>query len=295
MRNRVKSATSTTRNFIDTKAQETDLPKQVETEPKDLMPAVNDTPPVEVEENQQPNTQVDDQIDDSWLDELTPFEFEQPPVQQTAPVAPPQPVTANPVDDRGTEEQQRRLQELYKNLDHVEEEAAQEVYQKLVQPDVSRIEAELNQLKQERQIEIEQKATAIRAEANKKIFAKYPNAEKFLRSKEFMDLVNQTSNPYSKETQFDILSRAYYAGDADYVLTEIDKFVASRGKPKPPVGVEPQQGGGRSGVVETQRGNKPMSDETYRAKRRAILSAPKGTYPPNALKDLVTEYMNSRG
>lgn len=110
-----------------------------------------------------------------------------------------------------------------------------------------------------------------------------------------MDYVNAGNNPYATDTEFNILMRAYYAGDANYVIGKIDGFVSSRGKPKPPVGAEPQQGGGRSGVADTPTQKKPMTDAEYLAKRRAIKAAPKGTYPPNALKDLVNEYMNSRG
>lgn len=292
MRNRVKSATPAMRSFIDDKAEETELPTTPEQEKPDEQEVGTGV------ENQQPDlTQGDD--DDSWLDGLTPYQTEQQaPQQQQQQQQVQQPVqTAQPQEqpDDGTEEQKRRLAELYAGLEHIEEEVAVELHDKLITPELKQVRAELAELKQYRQQEQQARQTAIIADINTKIIAKYPKAEQILRSKEFMDYANAGNNPYATDTEFNILMRAYYAGDAEYVIGKIDGFVSSRGKPKPPVGAEPQQGGGRSGVSDTPTQKKPMTDAEYLAKRQAIKAAPKGTYPPNALKDLVNEYMNSRG
>lgn len=288
MRNRVKSATPAMRSFIDDKAEETELPVTPEQEKPDEQEAGIGV------ENQQPDpTQEDD--DDSWLDGLTPYQPEQQAPQQQQVQQPVQPTQPQEQPDDGTEEQKRRLAELYAGLEHIEEEVAVELHDKLITPELKQVRAELAELKQYRQQEQQARQTAIIADINTKIIAKYPKAEQILRSKEFMDYVNAGNNPYATDTEFNILMRAYYAGDAEYVIGKIDGFVSSRGKPKPPVGAEPQQGGGRSGVADTPTQKKPMTDAEYLAKRRAIKAAPKGTYPPNALKDLVNEYMNSRG
>ena len=134
---------------------------------------------------------------------------------------------------------------------------------------------------------------AVLADINSKIIARYPKASAIINSREFIEYVNKTGNPYSSESEFDILPERIVLGMRSTVLKKLDGFVESRGKPKPPVGVEPQQGGARSGVGSEHKGRK-MSDDEYRAKRRAILGAPKGTYPPNALANLVNEYMNGK-
>ena len=288
MRNRVKSATPAMRSFIDDKAEEAELPTTPEQEKPDEQEVGTGV------ENQQPDTTQEDG-DDSWLDGLTPYQTEQQAPQQQQAQQPVQTAQPQEQPDDGTEEQKRRLAELYAGLEHIEEEVAVELHDKLITPELKQVRAELAEIKQYRQQEQQARQTAIIADINTKIIAKYPKAGQILRSKEFMDYVNAGNNPYATDTEFNILMRAYYAGDAEYVIGKIDGFVSSRGKPKPPVGAEPQQGGGRSEVADTPTQKKPMTDAEYLAKRRAIKAAPKGTYPPEALKALVNEYMNSRG
>lgn len=290
MRNRVKSATPAMRSFIDDKVEDTQLPKEQEVPPTQTE---DDVPPVG-SENQQPDPTQEDE-DDSWLDGLTPYQTEQQAPQQQQVQQPAQTAQPQEQPDDGTEEQKRRLAELYAGLEHIDEEVAVELHDKLITPELKQVRAELNELKQYRQQEQQARQTAVITDINTKIIAKYPKAEQILRSKEFMDYVNSGNNPYATDMEFNTLMRAYYAGDANYVIGKIDGFVSSRGKPKPPVGAEPQQGGGRSGVADMPTQKKPMTDAEYSAKRLAIKAAPKGTYPPNALKDLVNEYMNSRG
>lgn len=280
MRNRPKS-TDNTRQFIDERAESISLQdEEVQTDNTDG--ETQDTT-AEVE--------VQDDTNDSWLDNLTPYETPQAPQAPQTP-APQQSVQTTTAQDDGTDEQKQRLAELYAGLEHVDEDVAQELHNKLIAPEIHAMRAELNEYRQQRQQEQQARQTAILADVNSKINAKYKRADKILQSKEFMDFVNSKNNPYSSETEFDILSKAYYAGDANYVIGKIDDFVSSRGKPKPPVGAEPHQGG--SGVIETRK-RRAMTDAEYIAKRKAIKSAPKGTYPPNALRDLVNEYLNSRG
>lgn len=278
MRNRTKSATPRVRQFIDDNADETVLPA--------------DEPAVETETDT--DTVLDeqeDEYDDSWLDGLTPYEPTQA-APETQQVQTPPPQVQEPVSDVGTKEQQDRLNQLYANLEHIDEDVANELHSKLIEPELNSLRAEVAELRQYRQQEQHKRQTAILTDINTKIIAKYPQAERILRSKEFMDHVNSNGNPYSSDTEYEVLMRAYYAGDAEYVISKMDNFASTRGKPRPPVGAEPHQGG-RSGVTATPETGKAMSDEEYRRKRRAILSATKGTYPPNALKDLVNEYLNS--
>ncbi len=108
-----------------------------------------------------------------------------------------------------------------------------------------------------------------------------PNTQrqkKILKSQQFKDFVNADSDPYSTEQAFDRVMCAYYAGDGDYIVQKLDAFVGTRGKPKPPVGVEPQQGSGGSSVGSIPV--KPMTDAEYLAKRQAIKAATSWDSPP---------------
>ena len=267
MRNRIKTATPAVQTFVQDKAEEVEIPQETA------------QPPVP----QEPEPQ-DDENDDSWLDDLTPYEFNQPQPQTQQPQTPP----PQPEPEQGTPEQQKRLADLYKDFEHIDEDVAAEFDSKMIAP----IRAELNELRAYRKQEQEQQQKALVANANNKIFAKHQKAEKILQSQQFKDFVNADSDPYSADTGFDRLMRAYYTGDGEYVVRKIDAFVAGRGKPKPPVGAEPHQGsGGSVGNVPV----KPMTETEYLARRQAIRSAPRGTYPPNALKQLAEQYQLSRG
>lgn len=291
MRNRVKGVSRRTRQFIDEQAGGVTLPPEEENKQQ--------TPPPPAEEpnnesNQEPPVVDVPADDDSWLDGLTPYQPE--PVQQTQQVQQQQtyqPPAQEP--DDGTEEQKKRLAELYAGLEHTDEDVAAEIHTKLVAPELAAVKAELAEMRKHREEEQQARQRNTLIDINTKIFSKYPKAQAILNSKEFMDYLNTQNNPYSRETEHDILTRAYYAGDANYVLSKIDGFAEQRGKPKPQVGAEPHQGRGRSGVSDAPQQKKPMTDAEYLAKRKAIKAAPKGTYPPNALKDLVNEYLNSRG
>ena len=181
------------------------------------------------------------------------------------------------------------MADLYKDFEHIDEDVAAEFDSKMIAP----IRAELNELRAYRKQEQERQQKALVANSNNKIFAKHQKAEKILQSQQFKDFVNADSDPYSADTGFDRLMHAYYAGDGEYVVRKIDAFVAGRGKPKPPVGAEPHQGSGGSSVGNVPV--KPMTETEYLARRQAIRSAPRGTYPPNALKQLAEQYQLSRG
>lgn len=264
MRNRPRTATPTVQTYIEESADEVEIPHETAQRPVEQS--------AETYEQQDANP-TEDGFDDSWLDELTPYEVPQPQAQPT---------------EQGTAEQQKRLENLYE-FEHIDEDVAQELDTKMFAP----LRAELNELRAYRQQEQERQQKTLVANANNKIFAKHKKAEKILQSQQFKDFVNADSDPYSADTGFDRLMRAYYAGDGNYVVSKMDAFVAGKGKPRPPVGAEPHQGSGGSSV-----GNVPakrMTEAEYLAKRQAIRSAPRGTYPPNALKQLAEQYKLSRG
>lgn len=269
MRNRPRKATPAVQTYIGEKADDLDLP-------------IGSSEENFNEPNLSSSSQEAELDDDSWLDGLTPYQSEQQAPQQT-------PVQSEQ-HETGTVDQQKRLAELYANLDHIDEDVASEIDDKLLAP----IKAEVNELKAVRQQELKFRQDQLIANANNKIINKHPKAEKILKSQQFKDFVNADSDPYSTEQAFDRVLRAYYSGDGDYVLHKLDAFVSARGKPKPPVGVEPYQGSGGNSVGNVSA-KRPMTDAEYLAKRQAIKAAPRGTYPPNALKQLAEEYQLSRG
>lgn len=221
------------------------------------------------------------QDDDSWLSGLTPFERAEAQRDAEASGYAPEPA---PVVNEDT----------FSSLRYNDEDAARELTEKIVNPELEALRSEISEIKRSRAQEIESRRNVTMAEANKRILGVYPKASKILQSREFRDYVNAKGNKYSTDTEFDSLMRAYYAGDSEYVINEIGSFVSNRGKSAVPIGAEPRSGGGRAVVGDARRAGL-MSDEEYLRKRQQIKSAPRGAYPPNALRELVNAYMQGRG
>lgn len=240
----------------------------------------------------EPENKEDDQDDDSWLDQLTPFQSDgggtNPYARVAAPAAPQAPEA--PKEGFTTQQQQENLDKLYEGLEHLDEDSARELKTKILDPVLTKQEERLARLEKERQQEAAQQAKTRLDAATKKILAKHPKAASILQSAQFVEFINSGVSKYATEKPSDLLAAAYYQhGDADYVIGELDKFVESRKKPKPPVGAEPQQGRGTSVVAPAKAGRK-MSYAEYEAKAQAIMAAPRGTYPPHALRDLELQY-----
>lgn len=240
----------------------------------------------------EPENKEDDQDDDSWLDQLTPFQSDDggtnPYARVAAPAAPQAPEA--PKEGFTPQQQQENLDKLYEGLEHLDEDSARELKTKILDPMLTKQEERLARLEKERQQEAAQQAKSRLDAATKKILAKHPKAASILQSTQFVEFINAGVSKYATEKPSDLLAAAYYQhGDADYVIGELDKFVESRKKPKPPVGAEPQQGRGTSGVAPAKAGRK-MSYAEYEAKAQAIMAAPRGTYPPHALRDLELQY-----
>lgn len=240
----------------------------------------------------EPENKEDDQDDDSWLDQLTPFQSDDGgtnPYARVAAPATPQ-VPEAPKEGFTPQQQQENLDKLYEGLEHLDEDSARELKTKILDPMLTKQEERLARLEKERQQEAAQQAKSRLDAATKKILAKHPKAASILQSTQFVEFINSGVSKYATEKPSDLLAAAYYQhGDADYVIGELDKFVESRKKPKPPVGAEPQQGRGTSGVAPAKAGRK-MSYAEYEAKAQAIMAAPRGTYPPHALRDLELQY-----
>ena len=240
----------------------------------------------------EPENKEDDQDDDSWLDQLTPFQSDDggtnPYTRVAAPAAPQAPEA--PKEGFTPQQQQENLDKLYEGLEHLDEDSARELKTKILDPVLTKQEERLARLEKGRQQEAAQQAKTRLDAATKKILAKHPKAASILQSTQFVEFINSGVSKYATEKPSDLLAAAYYQhGDADYVIGELDKFVESRKKPKPPVGAEPQQGRGTSGVAPAKAGRK-MSYAEYEAKAQAIMAAPRGTYPPHALRDLELQY-----
>lgn len=252
------------------------------------------------EEQAEPTQQADD--DDSWLDELTPA---REPEQQEQPVQQTQPVHSEATQHTQDQLEQQvgesdadyiaRLRANFENLEHIDKEVANEILDTTVTPIFEReakhrseLERRLAQIEQQTAYATQQAMAQRYAEINAPIIQRYPKAERILQSREFMDFVNQNSNPYSPVSQYEILNRAYQAGDSAYVIKTLDEFVASRGKPKPPINADTTAtGGSRSMNTKPKR----MSEQEFLAKRRAIMANPR-KYKQGALRELELKFFN---
>lgn len=252
------------------------------------------------EEQAEPTQQADD--DDSWLDELTPA---REPEQQEQPVKQTQPVHSEATQHTQDQLEQQvgesdadyiaRLRANFDNLEHIDKEVANEILDTTVTPIFEReakhrseLEKRLAQIEQQTAYATQQAMAQRYAEINAPIIQRHPKAERILQSREFMDFVNQNSNPYSPVSQYEILNRAYQAGDSAYVIKTLDEFVASRGKPKPPINADTTAtGGSRSMNTKPKR----MSEQEFLAKRRAIMANPR-KYKQGALRELELKFFN---
>lgn len=256
--------------------------------------------PEEQAEQAEPAQQADD--DDSWLDELTPAREPEQQEQAT------QPVHAEPTQNtQPTQEQHEqqvgesdadyiaRLRSNFENLEHIDSEVANEILDTTVAPIFEReakhrseLEQRLANIEQQNAYATQQAMAQRFANTNAPIIQRYAKAERILQSREFMEFVNHHSNPYSPVSQYEILNRAYQAGDSAYVIKALDEFVASRGKPKPPINADTTAtGGSRSMNTKPKR----MSEQEFLAKRRAIMANPR-KYKQGALRELELKFFN---
>ena len=188
--------------------------------------------------------------------------------------------------------------EQIKSLNTVDPEVAEELYRAVFAPAMEQFKRnEIEQVR--RQVEEQQaylkqfeqqKIQATSDRVDSEIMKHYTReqASRILQSVEFSEFLNKELPPYASENGYDILKRAYMAGDASYVISAMDRFKGSRVKPKPQVNADVSSGGT---TVATGSHTKPkMTQAEYLAKRKAIMSAPRGTYPANALTKLVEQF-----
>lgn len=267
-----------------------------------------DLPTPEVEEVDEPEIVADErEVDapealaeevedtDDWVDDLT------------IPEATPQP-TQDEVELPSTEQDEgesdedyiARMREEFKNLEHLDAEIAEEFFDRAVNPVISRS----NKRTQEKIEALERELAAVRAntatlteaqqvkrynELNAPILARHPKATKILQSQEFIEFINKDTKPYDQETKYQTLSRAYQLGYTDEVITALDAFVESRGKPKPPVNAD----GKASASTPTKAKPKRMSEAEFLKQRRAIMANPR-KYPQGALRKLELDFFNQK-
>ena len=254
----------------------------------------------ESEEQAESTQQADD--DDSWLDELTPAREPEQQEQATQPVHAEhtqntQPTQEQPEQQVGESDADyiARLRSNFEHLEHIDSEVANEILDTTVAPIFEReakhrseLEQRLANIEQQNAYATQQAMAQRFANTNAPIIQRHPKAERILQSREFMEFVNQNSNPYSPVSQYEILNRAYQAGDSAYVIKALDEFVASRGKPKPPINADTTAtGGSRSMNTKPKR----MSEQEFLAKRRAIMANPR-KYKQGALRELELKFFN---
>ena len=246
--------------------------------------------------------------DNDWLEQLTVPESTQPdpapqtPATQTTVVPEPEVYEPSPVpssDDSQREELVRRFQ----SLTTVDPEVAEELYNSVFAPTLeeqikrlreTEIETMRKQVEQQQQYyqQMQQQSQqSVSDKVDAEITQKYPRdqAAKILQSVEFAQFLNNELPPYATENGYDILKRAYAAGDASYVISAMDRFKGSRAKPKPQVNADVSSGGTQ--VADGNKTPKKLTEAQYINERKKIMSAPRGTYPPDALTKLAEQYL----
>lgn len=249
--------------------------------------------------------------DDDWLGQLTVPEPAQPdpdpdldPAPQTPAAAATEPPVSEPTPVLGTDDSQREeLVRRFQSLTTVDPEVAEELYNSVFAPTLeeqikrlreTEIETMRKQVEQQQQYyqQIQQQSQqSISDKVDAEITQKYPRdqAAKILQSVEFAQFLNSELPPYATENGYDILKRAYAAGDASYVISAMDRFKGSRAKPKPQVNADVSSGGTQ--VADGEKAPKKLTEAQYINERKKIMSAPRGTYPPDALTKLAEQYL----
>ena len=243
--------------------------------------------------------------DDDWLGQLTvPEPAQSDPTPQTPAVVATEPPVSEPAPVLDTDDAQRaELARRFQNLTTVDPEVAEELYNSVFAPTLeeqikrlreTEIETMRKQVEQQQQYyqQMQQQSQqSISDKVDAEITQKYPRdqAAKILQSVEFVQFLNSELPPYATENGYDILKRAYAAGDASYVISAIDRFKGSRAKPKPQVNADVSSGGTQ--VADGDKTPKKLTEAQYINERKKIMSAPRGTYPPDALTKLAEQYL----
>lgn len=243
--------------------------------------------------------------DDDWLGQLTvPEPTQLDPAPQTPAAVATEPPVSEPTPVLDTDDAQRdELARRFQNLTTVDPEVAEELYNSVFAPTLeeqikrlreTEIETMRRQVEQQQQYyqQMQQQSQqSISDKVDAEITQKYPRdqAAKILQSVEFAQFLNSELPPYATENGYDILKRAYAAGDASYVISAMDRFKGSRAKPKPQVNADVSSGGTQ--VADGDKAPKKLTEAQYINERKKIMSAPRGTYPPDALTKLAEQYL----
>lgn len=239
--------------------------------------------------------------EDDWVSGLTPVSAN-PDLVNTDPEKKPEPTpTPEPIPDAvlDTSADERRLERM-RSMTTIDEEVAQEIYNTVLKPELDEIRSAYDQQvsdisgtlteQQKRQEEYDRNNKAqARAKTNDLILDKHPHAAKIMQSAEFNEFLKTKQDPYSQQSKYDILNTAYNAGDADYVIRELDAFAETRRKPKPQASVDVNSGG--SPNTSSPGKKQPMSQKQYLAERKALMSR---RHKPGDLTNLYNQYMASQ-
>lgn len=241
--------------------------------------------------------------EDDWISGLTPVSANPdrvtPPTDATPPKV--EEPTPNPESDKilDTSADDRRLERM-RSMTTIDEEVAQEIYNTVLKPELDEIRASYDRQvssisgtlteQQKRQEEYDKNNLAkLRAKTNDTIFNMHPKADKILQSAEFNEFLKSKQDPYSQQSKYDILNIAYNAGDADYVIRELDAFAETRRKPKPQASVDVNSGG--SPNTSSSDAKQPMSEQQYSTQRKAIMAR---RHKPSDLTNLYNQYIASQ-
>ena len=275
---------------------------------KDTVDVPENTANIDIQSDSVPELTQPSEVnneDDDWLGQLTvPEPAQSDPAPQTPTAVATEPPVSEPAPVLDTDDAQREeLVRRFQSLTTVDPEVAEELYNSVFAPTLeeqikrlreTEIETMRKQVEQQQQYyqQIQQQSQqSISDKVDAEITQKYPRdqAAKILQSVEFAQFLNSELPPYATENGYDILKRAYAAGDASYVISAMDRFKGSRAKPKPQVNADVSSGGTQ--VADGDKTPKKLTEAQYINERKKIMSAPRGTYPPDALTKLAEQYL----
>ena len=222
-----------------------------------------------------------------------------PPVEPTPVLEPTVAPVVKTDADLDNDANERRLARL-RGMSTIDEEVAREIYDNVLKPEldemrqaydtqVSAISGTLSEQQARQETYDKDQLARARAKTNDAILAKHPQAAKIMQSAQFAEHLKAKDDPYSSISKYDILTRAYSAGDAEYVLRELDAFAETRRKPKPQPSVDVNSGGAPNTTPASQK--QAMTEQQYLAERKRIMSR---RHKPGDLTNLYNQYKASQ-
>ena len=222
--------------------------------------------------------------DSEWLNDLTPYESE---TQQT--VA--QQTTVSQVQQEESKQEEAARQDY----EYIDTDAANELVSKEINPRMKDMQRRIAELEAQLTSTTTSQTQALRMATNSRLVKQIPQAEKILNSKEFAAFMQQQDTPYTMDSAFNQLLRAYNAGDVDYVVNQIEKFRDHHKKQK--VTPSPERGTSKDGFITINtngsNGSENVLADFAAERRKRILGVRAARTGGKPIKEFATKVMSA--